>query len=360
MRTPTNDHKNPNRAIGYVRVSTQEQAQDGVSLDVQRDKIRAYCKSHGIRLIDIKADHGISGGTMDRPALQAALAAIDRGQADTLIVVKLDRLTRSVKDLCHLVDKYFAHDQYHLLSICGMVNTHTAAGRMMMLNLANYAQFEREMIRERTQEAINHLKSQNVRLGCLPYGYRYSHELDAYGRRIVVEDPEQLEVLQRMVKLYREGHGLTEIARLLNSEGIPAQRGGIWHGTTIMNVLARDGIHTKWRRPKRERICDIEQSAARARELRAQGVSLRQIAARLTEELHMPQRARGWHAATVRWLLRRPVGQVRRSAAEVARALREQERSLRQIARALSAAGYTPPRGGRWHAATVMALLSPV
>jgi site-specific DNA recombinase len=110
MRTPTNDHKNTNRAIGYVRVSTQEQAQDGVSLDVQRDKIRAYCKSHGIRLIDIKADHGISGGTMERPALQAAIAAIDRGQADTLIVVKLDRLTRSVKDLCHLVDKYFAHE----------------------------------------------------------------------------------------------------------------------------------------------------------------------------------------------------------------------------------------------------------
>ena len=57
----------------YARVSTQEQAQDGVSLDVQRDKIRTYCKSHGIRLIDIKADHGISGGTMDRPALQARL-----------------------------------------------------------------------------------------------------------------------------------------------------------------------------------------------------------------------------------------------------------------------------------------------
>ncbi|HAN92756.1 MAG TPA: recombinase, partial [Nitrospira sp.] len=150
MRTPTHEHKNTNVAIGYVRVSTQEQAQDGVSLDVQRDKIRAYCKNQGIRLIDIKSDQGISGGTMERPALQAALAALDRGQANTLIVVKLDRLSRSVKDLCQLIDKYFAHEQYHLLSLCGMVNTHSAAGRMMMLNLANYAQFERELIRERT------------------------------------------------------------------------------------------------------------------------------------------------------------------------------------------------------------------
>ena len=359
MRPPTHQDKNANLAIGYVRVSTQEQAQDGVSLDIQRDKIRAYCKSNDLRLIDIKADEGISGGTMERPALQAALAALDRGQANTLIVVKLDRLTRSVKDLCQLVDKYFSHEQYHLLSICGMINTHTAAGRMMMLNLANYAQFERELIRERTQEAINHLKAQNVRLGCPPYGHRYSQKLDAHGRRILVEDPEQLKVLRRMAELRRQGYGLTKIARLLNSEGIPAQRGGPWHSTSIMNILSREGSHTKWRRPKRERICDIEVSTARARELRAQGLSLRQIAARLTEEHHIPQRAREWHGATVRGLLRRPVGQVRKSAAEVARELRNQGMSLRQIGRALTAQDYRPVKGGSWHAATVMTLLAP-
>ncbi len=226
-------------------------------------------------------------------------------------------------------------------------------------SLANYAQFERELIRERTKEAIEHLKAQNVRLGCVPYGYRYSQELDAHGRRIVVEDAEQLKVLQLMVELYRQGHGLTEIARLLNGDGIPAQRGGIWQGTAIMKILARDGIHTRWRRPKRERVCDTEISAARARELRAQGLSLRQIAARLTEEHHIPQRARQWHGATVRALLRRPVSTVRKSGAELAHELRDQGMSLRQIGRALAAGGYTPPRGGRWHPATVMALLSP-
>jgi len=125
-------------AVGYVRVSTLEQASEGVSLDAQRDKIRAYCKFNGIKLIDIAADEGVSGSTLDRPGLQDALRMLQRGRANTLIVIKLDRLTRSVRDLCLLVDDYFAHERYHLLSVCGMVNTHNAAGRMLMLNLASY------------------------------------------------------------------------------------------------------------------------------------------------------------------------------------------------------------------------------
>jgi site-specific DNA recombinase len=77
-------------AIGYVRVSTQEQVTEGVSLDAQRDRLRTYCRFHAIKLIDIKADEGISGGTLERPGLQAALEMIRRGRANTLIVVKLD------------------------------------------------------------------------------------------------------------------------------------------------------------------------------------------------------------------------------------------------------------------------------
>jgi len=117
-------------AIGYVRVSTQEQASEGVSLDAQRDRLRAYCKLNSIKLIDIKADEGISGGTLERPGLQAALAMLRRGTANTLIVVKLDRLSRSIRDVCSLVEDYFSDERFHLLSLCGMANTHTAAGRM--------------------------------------------------------------------------------------------------------------------------------------------------------------------------------------------------------------------------------------
>mgnify|MGYP000243396952 FL=1 len=359
MKTRTPHENGVRLAVGYVRVSTHEQAQDGVSLDVQRDKLRAYCKLHDIRLVDIKADEGISGGTIERPGLQAALRMLEIGKADTLIVAKLDRLTRSVKDLCMLVDKYFVPERYHLLSICGMVNTHTAAGRMMMLNLATYAQFEREIIRERTQEAITHLKAQGVRLGCPPYGYRYSHEVDAYGRRILVKDAEHMKVLARVVALYKDGLSINRIAKRLNNEEIAAQRGGIWHARAIANILAREGCYIPWHRPKVERICDPAVSAARARELAAQGYSLRQIAERLTTERHVPQRASAWHAATVRSLLRRPTSEANKTAAEVARGLRDAGYSFRLIGRELSVQGYKPSRGGRWHPATVMNLLTP-
>lgn len=360
MKTPTRAPSVASVAIGYIRVSSVEQAQEGVSLDVQKEKLRGYCKVHRIQLIDIKSDEGISGGTIDRPGLQAALRCLERGQANTLIVTKLDRLTRSVKDLCALVDRFFSHENYHLLSLCGMINTHTAAGRMMMLNLANYAQFERELVRERTQEAMQHLKAQGVRVGKAPFGYLHSHELDAHGRRLLVKSPAEMEILRYIVSLFGQGHNLSEIARMLNKQGKPSKQGKRWYSRVVGQILEREGYYTPCVHPKIERVCDINVSAARARELNAQGLSLRDIAERLTKERHIPQRAKEWHAATVRSLLRRPVGEVRKSAAEVARELRNGGASLRQIGRALTEQGYTPPRGGRWHPATVMHLLDPM
>src|SRR4051812_737442 len=125
MRTQQNTDV-PKTAIGYVRVSTQEQATEGVSLDAQRDRLRTYCKAHAIKLIGIQGDEGLSGSTLDRPGLQAALQMIQRGRANTLIVVKLDRLSRSLRDVFTLVEDYFTDERNHLLSVCGMVNTHTA------------------------------------------------------------------------------------------------------------------------------------------------------------------------------------------------------------------------------------------
>ena len=241
-----------------------------------------------------------------------------------------------------------------------MVNTHTAAGRMMMLNLANYAQFEKELLRERVQEAMQHLKAQGVRLGRVPFGYRYTKELDANGRRKIVADNADMKTLNEIVALYEGGHSINAVASLLNERKVPAQMGGRWHARAVALVLAREGCYTPHPRPKIAKVCNIDVSAARARELSAQGYSLRQIAERLTAEKHIPQRATEWHAATVRSLLRRTADNVRKSAAEVAREMRDAGASLRQIGRALGEQGYTPPRGGRWHAATVMVLLDPM
>ena len=361
MRAHT-DHGNVVKvAVGYVRVSTLEQASEGVSLDAQRDKLRAYCKFNGIRLIDITGDEGVSGSTLERPGLQEALRMLKRGRANTLIVIKLDRLTRSVRDLCALVDDYFAHERYHLLSVCGMVNTHNAAGRMLMLNLANFAQFEREIISERTYEAMQQLKAQGVKMGGPPYGYTFSQALDEKGRRTLVPLDIEQSLIERMAALHKEGLGFRDIARQFMAEGIRARRGGEWHGRVISVILQREGRYTvrphKEYAPRVPIVRDQATAATRARELRAEGLSLRGIGARLRKEGLLPPRARTWHAATVQHLLRYygepDLPDATRRAAE----LRAQGLSLSEIGLRLSSEGHVPSRGGFWYPSRVSALL---
>ncbi len=137
--------------------------------------------------------------------MQAALHMLGRGRANTLIVVKLDRLSRSLRDMCALVEDYFADERYHLLSVCGMVNTHTAAGRVLMMNLANFSQFERDLVSERTRDALQHLKAQGVRLGHAPYGYEHSKQLDDKGHRILAPLTCEQAVIARMAELFAGG-----------------------------------------------------------------------------------------------------------------------------------------------------------
>ena len=231
-------------AIGYVRVSTFEQASEGVSLDAQRDRLRLYCKTNGIKLIDIVADEGISGSTLERPGLQTALRMIKRGRANTLLVAKLDRLSRSVRDICMLIDDYFSDERYHLLSVCGMVNTHNAAGRMLLLNLANYNQFEREMISERTRESMQHMKAQGIKLGAAPYGYEYANQVDDKRRRILAPLASEQQSIAKMAALHSAGVKFAEIARRLNTDRIPARQGGEWCGRVVSVILQREGKYT--------------------------------------------------------------------------------------------------------------------
>jgi DNA invertase Pin-like site-specific DNA recombinase len=298
---------------------------------------------------------------MERPGLQVALRAIQRGRANTLIVVKLDRLTRSVKDLCMLVEEYFAKEQYDLISVCGMVNTHTAAGRLMMLNLANYAQYERELISERVREAMQHMKAQGVRLGVAPYGYRHSQQLDDKGRRILEPVAAEQEVIQMIAAWHAEGRQLKIIATMLKEQEIPSRRGKEWAPSVISKMLEREGHHQRKcfrKTPSLPRVCDKGQAAERARQLRGQGLSLREIGRRLRKGGLVPPRGGHWHAASVAELLTFHSEADPVSAAARARQLREAGQSLRQIAAALTQEGHVPARGGRWHPATVSTLLA--
>ena len=349
-------------AIGYVRVSTQEQVSEGVSLDEQRDKLRTHCRFHGIKLIDIKADEGISGGTLERPGLRAALEMIRRGRANTLIVVKLDRLSRSLRDVCTLVEEFFSDERYHLLSLCGMVNTHSAAGRMVLMNLANYAQFEREMISERTRDALRHILAQGVRLGPAPYGYEFSQDVDADGRRLLVPLAHEQEVLCKIKGMRAEGLKLHEIARRLNESKIPARRDGVWRAQRLSIVLRRDGtkqVHPQ--RPHGPRIPlrhDREAATALAKELRARGFSLSQIGQRLRKARLTPLRGGVWHPAQVSGLLRTARRGDREAAARRAAGRREEGMQLREIGIRLVTEGILPKEGGIWRPAQVHALLA--
>ena len=348
-------------AVGYIRVSTQEQAQEGVSLGAQKDKLKAYCKAMGIKLVEVFADEGISGGTMERPGLQAALAMLRKRRADTLVVVKLDRLTRSVKDLCLLVEEYFATDQYDLISVCGMINTHTAAGRLMMLNLANYAQYERELISERTKEAMQHMKAQGVRLGVAPYGYRHGKKLDDKGRREMEPVSTEQEIIKQMIRLHSDGAEIKRIAAFLNDKGIPARRGGAWHARLIGIILEREGHHDRKRfrkTPMAPMICDRRCSAERAQAMRSEGCSLREIGRRLRKEGLVPPRGGKWHASTVSELLAHAPELAHLSALDRARELRNEGYSLRKIAGQLMEEGHRPTRGRLWYAAQVAELIA--
>ena len=153
------------RVLGYIRVSTGSQAEDGVSLDAQRHRLTAYAEAFDLDLVDIVEDAGVSAKSLDRPGLKAALSRVQTGEADALLVAKLDRLTRSVKDLARLLEEHFGPDQAGLISVAESIDTTSAAGRLVLNVLVSVGQWEREAIGERTRDALRHLQKSGVRLG---------------------------------------------------------------------------------------------------------------------------------------------------------------------------------------------------
>lgn len=216
------------RAIGYVRVSTDKQADHGISLDAQRAKIEAYASLYDLDLIEVIVDAGASAKTLDRPGLQRALTLLKSGKADALIVVKLDRLTRSVSDLGTLVEKHF--QKAALLSVAEQIDTRSAAGRLVLNVLASVAQWEREAIGERTSAAMQHLKAQGKRVGHIPFGMRLASD----GIHLE-QDPTEHTALEIISTLQSQGLSLRAIATELNSRGI-LNRGNQWNHVSVSRI----------------------------------------------------------------------------------------------------------------------------
>jgi len=221
------------RTVVYCRVSTDKQADRGVSLDAQQAKAKAYVELYDLDIIDIVIDAGASAKTLDRPGLKRALDLLKAGRADALLVVKLDRLTRSVADLGKLVERYFAPGKAALLSVSEQIDTRSAAGRLVLNVLASVSQWEREAIGERTSAALKHKASQGEYIGGdVPYGFR----LAACGGRLEPEPREQA-LLAQARRLRNKGLSLRAVARELVARGFRTRTGRPFAAVQVQRML---------------------------------------------------------------------------------------------------------------------------
>ena len=163
------------KTVGYVRVSTDRQADQGVSLGAQEAKIRAMATVRGSDLDEVIVDGGESAKDLNRPGVQRLLSVVNGGKVDAVIVAKLDRLTRSVKDLCALLE-LFEKRKVALISVAESLDTGSAAGRLVITIMGAVSQWEREAIGERTRDALRHKRSQGRRVGNIAFGSRLADD----------------------------------------------------------------------------------------------------------------------------------------------------------------------------------------
>ncbi len=211
--------------LGYCRVSTEEQAVSGLGLAAQESAIRRECKRRGLPLLAVHTDAGLSAKNLARPALKAALDALDAGEGSVLMVAKLDRLTRSVHDATGLMAAS-ERGRWGLVALDAPVDTTTPQGAAMAQVLAVFAELERRLIGERTKAALAVRRSQGARLG----------------RPQTLSD----DVVKRIVRSRRNGATWASIAKELNDENVPTAQGGrCWYPATVRHVAVRDPFQSR-------------------------------------------------------------------------------------------------------------------
>lgn len=221
------------KAIGYIRVSTEKQVNEGVSLDAQCEKIRAWAMYNDYEIVHIYKDEGISGATMNkRPELQRALKAIGKDMA--FVCYSLSRLSRSIEDTIY-ISNFINGKKADLVSINEKIDTTAAAGRMIFNMMAVLNQFEREQISERVTVAMEYKKKENQAYSPTPYGY------DRIGNELVI-NPIELTIIKRIEQLRKDGNGWLKIANALNGDGVLTKNGKQWRSSTISRLLERSNL----------------------------------------------------------------------------------------------------------------------
>jgi len=224
------------KAIGYIRVSTEEQAREGVSLEAQERSIRAYAEMRGIDLIEVIADPGVSAkkALSVRHGGQRLLSTLRCGEAEGVIAWKLDRLFRNCAECLVTVEDWDREGiSLHLIDLGGQaVDTRSAMGKFFLTVIAAMAELERNQIRERTSNAMQHKKANGEYTGGrVPYGHRLED-----GK--LVKDKREQEAIGIAKALHYRGDTLRQIGEALSRKGYPSRNGGEWHASQIKLLVA--------------------------------------------------------------------------------------------------------------------------
>lgn len=201
-----NDENTKKRAVSYTRVSTREQSEDGKSLDVQQEAIEHYCKSQGYELVKSYTDEGKTGTNLEREGLQALIKDIKEDGIDIVVTFKLDRLVRSVRYAGYLVEDLFQSEGVELASVRDSFDTSTANGKLVFNLISSIAQWETDIVSERTEDALDHKQRQGEWAGRVPFGFKVGED----GK--LTEDSGEMEKIQKVKRAKRRGRSYREIA----------------------------------------------------------------------------------------------------------------------------------------------------
>jgi len=195
-------------AIGYCRVSTEEQAREGVSLDAQAEQIRKYCDLYGLELADVLIDEGRSGKDMARPAMRELMQRVARGEVGAVVFYKLDRVGRNTVDILTFAEALKGAG-VALHSVTERIDTTSAHGEFFFTLLAALATMERKQIAERTGAALAHKKARGEWVGRPPVGYHVKGSA-------LAPDKNAPNLTAKAKRLKREGKSVRDISKRLS------------------------------------------------------------------------------------------------------------------------------------------------
>ncbi len=230
------------RFVGYIRVSTSDQADNGMSLTAQRDRLTAWATAHDYDLVRIERDSGISGAVAPekRPGLSRALQAIRKGNANGLVALKLDRISRSVRDTIALAE-LFERKDWLLATVDENLDTATAGGRLFLTLISGMAAWERDVISERTTAGLNAIAREGrSRSRFTPFGWRTSRggaETKKGDRSPLVKHAGEQKTLKRMLRLRDRDFSGQAIADKINADGHRTRNGREWSRQVIWRTL---------------------------------------------------------------------------------------------------------------------------